>query len=76
MDGLLDLLAESRRYSLSRPGRAVRSWQQHRGIAVALEAHDARAARTAMRRHVRDVERGTFTGPRRPRKGDAAWPTG
>jgi GntR family transcriptional repressor for pyruvate dehydrogenase complex len=76
MDGLLDLLAESRRYSLTRPGRAARSWQQHRAIAAALAAHDPRAARTAMRRHVRDVERGTFAAARHAEEGDEPWPTG
>lgn len=50
-------IAESRGESLRQPGRPSRSLAQHERIAEAIRAGDARAAVTAMRRHLRTVSR-------------------
>jgi GntR family transcriptional repressor for pyruvate dehydrogenase complex len=54
---LTDALRDSRELSFQ-PQEAVRaSIEGHRAILVALESHDARAARLAMRTHLRSVEK-------------------
>ncbi|GAA4615639.1 FCD domain-containing protein [Saccharopolyspora hordei] len=50
-------IAESRQESLRQPGRPDKSLAQHERIAEAIRAGDARAAVTAMRRHLRTVSR-------------------
>jgi GntR family transcriptional regulator, transcriptional repressor for pyruvate dehydrogenase complex len=50
-------IAESRRESLHQPGRPARSLEQHRRIAIAIHAKDAKAAVQAMRRHLETVGR-------------------
>ena len=60
MDGLMDLLSESRRYTIHRPGRTAKTCAEHREIAVAIVAKDSAVARDAMLRHVRSVEATAF----------------
>lgn len=60
MDGLMDLLSESRRYTIHRPGRTAKTCSEHRDITAAIGAMDANAARDAMLRHVRSVEATAF----------------
>lgn len=50
-------IAESRQESLRQPDRPNKSLTQHERIAEAIRAGDARAAATAMRRHLRTVSR-------------------
>ncbi|MER7013764.1 FadR/GntR family transcriptional regulator [Saccharopolyspora sp. NPDC000359] len=50
-------IAESRQESLRQPDRPTKSLAQHERIAEAVRAGDARAAVTAMRRHLRTVSR-------------------
>ncbi|MDA3627042.1 FadR/GntR family transcriptional regulator [Saccharopolyspora oryzae] len=50
-------IAESRQESLRQPDRPSKSLTQHERIAEAIRAGDARAAVTAMRRHLRTVSR-------------------
>ncbi|GAC1550453.1 MAG: FadR/GntR family transcriptional regulator [Vulcanimicrobiaceae bacterium] len=60
MDGLMDLLSESRRYTIHRPGRTAKTCSEHREITEAIGALDPVAARAAMLRHVRSVEATAF----------------
>lgn len=48
-------VAESRHESLQQPQRPKRSLEQHRTIADAIHAGEAKAAVRAMRRHLRTV---------------------
>ncbi|GAB2750368.1 FadR/GntR family transcriptional regulator [Salinifilum aidingensis] len=57
MRRLDDDIAESRAESLRQPDRPQRSLAQHERIAEAIRAQQARAAATAMRRHLRTVSR-------------------
>ncbi len=57
MQGLLDLLSESRRRSLLIPGQGLRSVRYHEAIAGAVVRRDAHGAARAMRRHLADVFR-------------------
>jgi GntR family transcriptional repressor for pyruvate dehydrogenase complex len=56
LDILMDLLRETRERSLQVEGRAQKSLAGHRRILAAIERHDAEAAKSAMRRHIEDVE--------------------
>jgi GntR family transcriptional repressor for pyruvate dehydrogenase complex len=56
LDILMDLLRETRERSLQVEGRAQRSLAGHRRILAAIKGHDAEAAKSAMRRHIEDVE--------------------
>jgi GntR family transcriptional regulator, transcriptional repressor for pyruvate dehydrogenase complex len=53
---LLDLLAQSRRESLSIPGRAKLSLKDHERILEEIEAHRSEEAREAMLEHLTSVE--------------------
>ena len=53
---LLDLLAQSRRESLSIPGRAKLSLKNHERILEEIEAHRSEEAREAMLEHLTSVE--------------------
>jgi GntR family transcriptional repressor for pyruvate dehydrogenase complex len=55
MEQLADDIRESRRESLSQAGRPTISLQQHHEIADAIAKADPRAARKAMRHHLRNV---------------------
>ncbi len=55
MERLVHVLDAMRRKSLSLEGRALRSWQEHEAIAVAIAAGDAAAASTAATEHIRSV---------------------
>ena len=56
LDLLMDLLRETRERSLQHPGRAQKSLAGHRQILAAIKKGDAKAAETAMCRHIEDVE--------------------
>lgn len=56
IDILMDLLRDTRARSLQVEGRPQKSLTGHRRILAAIKRHDAEAARTAMRRHLEDVE--------------------
>jgi GntR family transcriptional repressor for pyruvate dehydrogenase complex len=56
LDILMDLLRGTRERSLQVEGRPQRSLAGHRRILAALKRHDAEAAKSAMRRHIEDVE--------------------
>lgn len=57
MQGLLDLLSESRRRSLLIPGQGLKSIRYHEAIARAIARRDAHVAARAMRRHLEDILR-------------------
>jgi GntR family transcriptional repressor for pyruvate dehydrogenase complex len=56
LDILMDLLRDTRERSLQVDGRAQKSLAGHRRILAAIKRHDAEAAKSAMRRHIEDVE--------------------
>jgi GntR family transcriptional regulator, transcriptional repressor for pyruvate dehydrogenase complex len=56
IDTLMDLLRDTREYSLQVEGRPPKSLAGHRRILAAIKRHDAEAAKAAMRRHIEDVE--------------------
>ena len=56
IDTLMDLLRDTREYSLQVEGRPQKSLAGHRRILAAIKRHDAEAAKAAMRRHIEDVE--------------------
>lgn len=62
MGALVDELAMARERSLAIPGRALRSLHQHETIVMAIEEHDAPAARRAMLEHLNDVEQSILSG--------------
>jgi GntR family transcriptional repressor for pyruvate dehydrogenase complex len=56
LDILMDLLRDTRERSLQLEGRPQKSLAGHRRILSAIRRHDAEAAKSAMRRHIEDVE--------------------
>ena len=56
LDTLMDLLRGSRERSLQAEGRGRYSLAGHRRILAAIKKHDSEAAKTAMRRHIEEVE--------------------
>ena len=56
IDILMDLLRETRERSLQVPDRQEKSLAGHRRILSAIKRRDADAAKSAMRRHIEDVE--------------------
>jgi GntR family transcriptional repressor for pyruvate dehydrogenase complex len=56
LDILMDLLRDTRERSLQAEGRPQKSLVGHRRILAAIKRHDAEAAKSAMRRHIEDVE--------------------
>ncbi len=62
MAALVDELAIARERSLAIPGRAMRSLHQHEAVVMAIEEHDAPAARRAMLEHLNDVEQSILSG--------------
>jgi GntR family transcriptional regulator, transcriptional repressor for pyruvate dehydrogenase complex len=56
IDILMDLLRDTRERSLQVPGRQEKSLAGHRRILTAIKRHDAEGAKSAMRRHIEDVE--------------------
>jgi GntR family transcriptional regulator, transcriptional repressor for pyruvate dehydrogenase complex len=56
LDILMDLLRDTRERSLQVEGRAQKSLAGHRRILAAIKRHDGDAAKSAMRRHIEDVE--------------------
>lgn len=56
LDILMDLLRDTRERSLQVEGRAQKSLAGHRRILAAIKRRDAEAAKSAMRRHIEDVE--------------------
>jgi GntR family transcriptional regulator, transcriptional repressor for pyruvate dehydrogenase complex len=56
LDILMDLLRDTRERSLQVEGRPQKSLAGHRKILSAIKRHDAEGAKTAMRRHIEDVE--------------------
>ena len=56
LDILMDLLRETRERSLQAPGRQKKSLAGHRRILTAIKHRDAEGAKSAMRRHIEDVE--------------------
>lgn len=56
LDILMDLLRDTRERSLQVEGRPQKSLAGHRKILGAIKRHDAEGAKTAMRRHIEDVE--------------------
>jgi GntR family transcriptional repressor for pyruvate dehydrogenase complex len=57
IDILMDLLRDTRERSLQVKGRSQKSLAGHRRILAAIRRHDAEAAKSAMRRHIEDVEK-------------------
>lgn len=64
---LMDLLTQSREEALQVPGRASRSWQDHRRILDAIRSRDEMGAHRAVLHHLSTVERlvtgGGLEGP-------------
>lgn len=60
MDGMMEMIRESRRYSLSIPGRAVQSVYDHERIFEAVAARKPVAAARAMFAHIDSVQRCVF----------------
>jgi GntR family transcriptional regulator, transcriptional repressor for pyruvate dehydrogenase complex len=56
IDILMDLLRDTRERSLQVPGRPEKSLAGHRRILRAIKRRDAEAAKSAMRRHIEDIE--------------------
>jgi len=56
LDILMDLLRDTRERSLQVPGRQQKSLAGHRRILAAIKRRDAEAAKSAMRRHIEDIE--------------------
>ncbi len=56
LDILMDLLRDTRERSLQVEGRPQKSIAGHRRILAAIKRHDAEGAKSAMRRHIEDVE--------------------
>ena len=56
LDILMDLLRDTRERSLQVEGRQQKSLAGHRRVLAAIKRHDADAAKSAMRRHIEDVE--------------------
>jgi GntR family transcriptional repressor for pyruvate dehydrogenase complex len=57
VDLLMDLLRASRSRNMQIPGRLARSLAGHRRVLAAIRSRDPRAARAAMLRHIREIER-------------------
>ncbi|KKM10669.1 hypothetical protein SY88_12355 [Clostridiales bacterium PH28_bin88] len=60
MYNLLDLMTDVRAHSLSIPGRAARSVEDHYRIALAIQERNNAAAQVAMYSHLDGVERSIF----------------
>jgi GntR family transcriptional repressor for pyruvate dehydrogenase complex len=56
MNGLMDLLRETRQASLQTSGRPARSIKQHRAVLRAIETRDPKGAEQRMREHLSDME--------------------
>lgn len=56
IDIVMDLLRETRTRSLQGEGRSQKSYEGHRRILAAIARHDSEAAKSAMLRHIEDVE--------------------
>jgi GntR family transcriptional regulator, transcriptional repressor for pyruvate dehydrogenase complex len=56
IDIVMDLLRDTRARSLQVGGRSQKSLDGHRRILAAIKNRDSEAAKTAMRRHIEDVE--------------------
>ena len=56
LDILMDLLRDTRERSLQGPGRQQKSLAGHQRILAAIKRRDAEGAKSAMRRHIEDVE--------------------
>jgi GntR family transcriptional regulator, transcriptional repressor for pyruvate dehydrogenase complex len=56
IDIIMDLLRETRTRSLQVDGRAQKSFDGHRRIMAAIQHRDSEAAKSAMLRHIEDVE--------------------
>jgi len=56
IDILMDLLRDTRARSLQVEGRPQKSLSGHRRILAAIKRHDVEGAKSAMRRHLEDVE--------------------
>jgi GntR family transcriptional repressor for pyruvate dehydrogenase complex len=56
LDILMDLLRDTRERSLQVPGRQQKSLAGHRRILAAIKRRDGEAAKSAMRRHIEDIE--------------------
>jgi GntR family transcriptional regulator, transcriptional repressor for pyruvate dehydrogenase complex len=57
VDVVMDLLRETRSRSLQTAGRPQKSLAGHRRILSAIRRRDAEAAESAMRQHIRDIEK-------------------
>jgi GntR family transcriptional repressor for pyruvate dehydrogenase complex len=56
LDILMDLLRDTRERSLQVEGRGQKSLAGHRRIFAAIKRHEPEAAKSAMQRHIEDVE--------------------
>jgi GntR family transcriptional repressor for pyruvate dehydrogenase complex len=56
LDIIMDLLRDTRERSLQGPERQEKSLTGHRRILTAIKRRDAEGAKSAMRRHIEDVE--------------------
>jgi GntR family transcriptional repressor for pyruvate dehydrogenase complex len=57
MNGLMDLLRETRQASLQTSGRPARSVKQHRAVLRAIEMRDPKGAEQRMREHLEEMQR-------------------
>jgi GntR family transcriptional regulator, transcriptional repressor for pyruvate dehydrogenase complex len=57
LDVVMDMLRETRSRSLQTEGRPEKSLAGHRRILAAIKRHDSKGAESAMRQHIRDVEK-------------------
>lgn len=60
LDVVMDMLRETRGRSLQTEGRALKSFVGHRKMLAAIKRHDAKAAESTMRHHLKDVEAMVF----------------
>ena len=64
MDGLMDVLEETREAALKATGRPVRSLKQHRAILRAIEIRNASLAALRMVEHIEEMEQLSFVSQR------------
>jgi len=57
LDVVMDMLRETRSRSLQTEGRPQKSLAGHRRILAAIKRRDSKAAESAMRQHIKDVEK-------------------
>jgi GntR family transcriptional regulator, transcriptional repressor for pyruvate dehydrogenase complex len=64
MDGLMDVLEETREAALNASGRPARSLKQHRAVLRAIETRNATLAAQRMEEHIEEMEQLSFASQR------------